>query len=57
MRDLTSPDMICNVLGDIPAPDTLDIVPGDVITFEWYQFTSPQLNLAENKLIDFVKGP
>jgi hypothetical protein len=35
VRDLTSPDMACNVLGDIPAPDTLDVVPGDVISFEW----------------------
>jgi len=35
VRDLTSVDTICNVLGDIPASDTLEVVPGDTLTFEW----------------------
>ncbi|KAJ3037480.1 hypothetical protein HDV00_001655 [Rhizophlyctis rosea] len=35
VRDLTLPDMQCNVLGDIPAPDTIDVVPGDIVSFEW----------------------
>lgn len=35
VRDLTSQDMKCNVLGDLPAPDTLKVTPGDVVSFEW----------------------
>jgi len=35
VRDLTSQDMKCNVLGDIPAAGTLQVVPNDIISFEW----------------------
>ncbi|KAJ3047548.1 hypothetical protein HK097_011443 [Rhizophlyctis rosea] len=35
VRDLTSSDMQCNVLGDIPAADTINVVPGDIVSFEW----------------------
>lgn len=36
VRDLTSQDMKCNVLGDIPVPGTLQVAPSDIVSFEWY---------------------
>ena len=36
VKNLTSIDMPCNVLGDIPAPDTITVAPGDNLTFDWY---------------------
>ncbi|KAF2740634.1 endoglucanase B [Polyplosphaeria fusca] len=36
VKNLTSIDMRCNVLGDIQAPDTIKVVPGDVLTFDWH---------------------
>ncbi|KAF8649571.1 hypothetical protein AX16_005733 [Volvariella volvacea WC 439] len=39
VRDLNSIDMRCNVLGDIPDPDTIQVKPGDIVTFEWHHQT------------------
>jgi cellulase len=36
VKDLTSIDMRCNVMGDIPTSDTIKVVPGDSLTFDWY---------------------
>jgi lytic cellulose monooxygenase (C1-hydroxylating) len=36
VKNLTSIDMRCNVLGDIAAPDTIKVVPGDLLTFDWH---------------------
>ncbi|KAI5793272.1 endoglucanase B [Geopyxis carbonaria] len=35
VRNLTLPDMACNILGDRASPTTLQVVPGDIISFEW----------------------
>ncbi|KAF2872402.1 endoglucanase B [Massariosphaeria phaeospora] len=35
VKDLGSIDLRCNVLGDIPAPDTIKVQPGDNLTFDW----------------------
>ncbi|TFK62753.1 hypothetical protein BDN72DRAFT_776722 [Pluteus cervinus] len=36
VRDLNSIDMRCNVLGDTPNPYTIQVKPGDNVTFEWH---------------------
>lgn len=36
VKDLDSIDMRCNVMGDIPAPDTIKVQPGDHLTFDWH---------------------
>ncbi|THH01982.1 hypothetical protein EW026_g815 [Hermanssonia centrifuga] len=36
VRDLESIDMRCNVLGDIPDPNTIQVQPNDIVTFEWH---------------------
>jgi len=38
VKNLTSIDMRCNVMGDIQAPDTIKVAPGDNLTFDWYSF-------------------
>ena len=35
VKNLTSIDMRCNVLGDIQAADTIKVAPGDNLTFDW----------------------
>lgn len=35
IRNLTSIDMRCNRLGDLPAPDNIKVYPGDTVSFEW----------------------
>lgn len=51
VKNLTSIDLRCNLLGDSQAPDTIVVAPGDTLSFEWYgahSFTSinepPKLN-------------
>ncbi|OAL48804.1 endoglucanase B [Pyrenochaeta sp. DS3sAY3a] len=36
VKDLGSIDLRCNVLGDIPAHDTIKVAPGDNLTFDWH---------------------
>ncbi|KAG8959817.1 hypothetical protein FRC03_007447 [Tulasnella sp. 419] len=36
LKDLTSTDLTCNVGGGIPAPKTIEVKAGDVVTFEWH---------------------
>lgn len=36
VKDLSSIDLRCNVLGDRPAADTIKVAPGDNLTFDWY---------------------
>lgn len=36
VKDLTSIDLRCNVMGDIQAADTIKVAPGDNLTFDWY---------------------
>ncbi|CAI6338396.1 unnamed protein product [Periconia digitata] len=36
VKDLESIDMRCNVLGDIQAPDTIKVQPGDNLTLDWH---------------------
>ncbi|KAF1839309.1 endoglucanase B [Decorospora gaudefroyi] len=36
VKDLNSIDMRCNVLGDIPAHNTIKVNPGDNLTFDWH---------------------
>ena len=35
VKNLTSIDLRCNVLGDIQAADTIKVAPGDNLTFDW----------------------
>jgi cellulase len=35
VKNLTSIDMRCNVMGDIQSPDTIRLAPGDVLTLDW----------------------
>ncbi|PSN67181.1 endoglucanase B [Corynespora cassiicola Philippines] len=35
VKDLDSIDLRCNVLGDIQAPDTIKVAPGDNLTLDW----------------------
>ena len=36
VKDLDSIDMRCNVLGDIPVLDTINVRPGDNLTLDWH---------------------
>ncbi|OAK96061.1 endoglucanase B [Phaeosphaeriaceae sp. SRC1lsM3a] len=36
VKDLTSIDLRCNVMGDIQAADTIKVAPGDNLTFDWH---------------------
>ncbi|SPN99234.1 uncharacterized protein DNG_02271 [Cephalotrichum gorgonifer] len=36
VKDVTSPDIRCNVLGDHSVPYTIDVVPGDTLTLDWH---------------------
>ncbi len=38
VRDLASPNIICNVAGGTPAPSFLRAAPGDTLTFRWFHF-------------------
>jgi hypothetical protein len=35
VKDLSSIDLRCNVMGDIQTLDTIKVVPGDSLTFDW----------------------
>lgn len=35
VKNLTSIDLRCNLLGDTQAADTIAVAPGDVLSFEW----------------------
>ncbi|KAG8982349.1 hypothetical protein FRB93_008156 [Tulasnella sp. JGI-2019a] len=35
-RDVSSIDYRCHVLGDVQNPNTINVSPGDVLTFEWH---------------------
>lgn len=35
VKNLTSIDLRCNLLGDSPAADTIVVAPGDTVSFEW----------------------
>ena len=51
--------MECSVLGDIPAPDAFDVVPGDVISFEWgYKSRAAGDGIAESshKVLGFSQA-
>jgi len=37
VKDLSSIDLRCNVMGDIQARDTIKVVPGDNLTLDWYE--------------------
>ena len=36
VKDLTSPDLVCNVNGGKAAPEFVKAASGDELTFEWY---------------------
>lgn len=36
VKNLTNIDLRCNLLGDTQATDTITVVPGDTVSFEWY---------------------
>lgn len=38
VKNLTSIDLRCNLLGDSQAADTIVVAPGDTISFEWYVY-------------------
>lgn len=39
VKNLTSIDLRCNLLGDSQAADTIVVAPGDTISFEWYVYS------------------
>lgn len=48
VKDLTSIDMRCNVMGDFQASETIKVMPGDNLTFDWYALHhSCQTNVDE----------
>lgn len=36
VKDLSSPDIVCNVNGGTPAPEFVSVAAGDELAFEWY---------------------
>lgn len=40
VKNLTSIDLRCNVLGDTQVPDTISVAPGDIVSFEWFDIHS-----------------
>lgn len=36
IKNLSSIDLRCNVMGDIQVPDTIQVAPGDNLTFDWH---------------------
>ncbi|KAL6707188.1 hypothetical protein ACN47E_004735 [Coniothyrium glycines] len=36
VKDLSSIDMRCNIMGDVQAYDTIKVAPGDNLTFDWH---------------------
>lgn len=39
VKDLASPDIVCNVNGGKPVPDFVSVAAGDSLAFEWYHDT------------------
>ena len=35
IKDLNLPDLRCNIFGELVAPQTISVQPGDVVSFEW----------------------
>ncbi|KAH6908346.1 endoglucanase B [Coprinopsis sp. MPI-PUGE-AT-0042] len=35
IRDINLPDLRCNIRGEVEAPNTVKVVPGDIVSFEW----------------------
>jgi hypothetical protein len=56
VKDLSSIDLRCNVLGDIPAADTIKVVPGDHLTFDWWATKRPYEKMKVQMLMQSLKG-
>ncbi|KAF2793566.1 lytic polysaccharide monooxygenase [Melanomma pulvis-pyrius CBS 109.77] len=54
VKNLTSIDLRCNVLGDIPAPDTIKVAPGDNLTFDWHH---DKRNPTDDVIAESHHGP
>ncbi|KAL1900765.1 hypothetical protein Cpir12675_000779 [Ceratocystis pirilliformis] len=52
VKDLTSPDLVCNVNGGKAVPEFVSAAAGDKITFEWYHD-----NRADDIIAASHKGP
>lgn len=44
VKDLESIDLRCNVMGDTPTADWIQVQPGDNITLDWYTFPDIMLD-------------
>ncbi|KAH7125287.1 endoglucanase B [Dendryphion nanum] len=54
VKNLTSLDLRCNVMGDVQAPDTIKVVPGDRLTFDWHH---DKRNAADDVIAESHHGP
>lgn len=54
VKNLTSIDMRCNVMGDVPAPDTIKVKPGDLLTLDWHH---DNRNAADDVIDKSHHGP
>jgi cellulase len=48
VKDLSLIDLRCNVMGDIQARDTIKVVPGDNLTFDWYGLLHSSVSPSDN---------
>lgn len=46
--------MRCNVMGDVQAPDTIKVAPGDNLTFDWHH---DKRNEADDVIAESHYGP
>ncbi|KAF2235828.1 lytic polysaccharide monooxygenase, partial [Viridothelium virens] len=53
VKDLTSPDMACNV-NNVPAPKYVSVKPGDNVTFEWHHNSR---DASDDIIASSHKGP
>ncbi|KAH3948519.1 hypothetical protein HBH53_096810 [Parastagonospora nodorum] len=54
VKDLTSIDMRCNVMGDIQTSETIKVMPGDNLTFDWHH---DYRNDTDDIIADSHHGP
>ncbi|KAK3372067.1 endoglucanase B [Podospora didyma] len=54
VKDLNSIDMRCNVLGDKQVPYTIEVAPGDNLTFDWHHNNR---TVADDVIADSHHGP
>ncbi|KAF2013686.1 lytic polysaccharide monooxygenase [Aaosphaeria arxii CBS 175.79] len=54
VKNLTSIDLRCNVMGDVQAADTIKVAPGDNLTFDWHH---DKRSTTDDVIADSHHGP